>query len=173
MKSLRVLAILLGAAVAADQSDGKSPEKEARAELKTTDGQKIGEVLLIQNPEGVLISAHFSKAPPGVHAFHLHEKGKCEGNFDSAGGHFNPQGKKHGLASAGGMHAGDLPNLTIPPSGELKVELFAPQLSLSEGKSSLLDADGSAVVLHAKADDYRTDPAGAAGGRIACGVLQR
>ena len=110
--------------------------------------------------------------PPGQHAFHVHAVGKCEPPFTSAGGHFNPAGKKHGMEAAEGSHAGDMPNLFIPASGELTVEIANPMISLVKGQpNTVFDADGSAVIIHAGADDYKTDPTGNAGDRIACGVI--
>jgi len=173
MRSLMMIAALLGAAAYAAEDGGNAAAREARAELKTREGKRIGQVTLTQQPQGVLVRVELSGAPPGVHGFHIHETGRCEGNFDSAGGHFNPHGQQHGFGSAGGMHAGDLPNLDVPSSGELKVEFFVPQITLGEGKDSVLDRDGSAIVLHARADDLHTNPSGGSGERIACGVIQK
>jgi superoxide dismutase, Cu-Zn family len=134
-------------------------------------GEKVGEAQLTQTPAGVLIQLRLTKAAPGTHAFHIHEVGKCEPPFTSAGGHFNPLTKKHGMMSQEGWHIGDLPNLHIPENGTLTVEVFVPQAKLSEGTAPLLDGDGASLVLHADADDYKSDPAGNAGQRIACGVI--
>ncbi|MBI5441606.1 MAG: superoxide dismutase family protein [Deltaproteobacteria bacterium] len=145
----------------------------ARAELVDSKGKSAGTVLLTQTPQGVLLSVRVSKLPPGVHALHIHEVGKCEPPFTTAGGHFNPGGKKHGLSNPEGMHAGDLPNLHVSKQGKAEVEVFATGVTLSPGATSLLDDDGSAIVLHAGPDDYATDPAGKAGDRIACGVVRK
>jgi superoxide dismutase, Cu-Zn family len=103
---------------------------------------------------------------------HVHAVGKCEPPFTTAGPHFNPGSKKHGLEAADGAHAGDMPNLHIPSSGDVNVEVLNSMITLAKGHpNSVLDSDGSAVVIHAKADDYKTDPAGDAGDRIACGVI--
>jgi Cu-Zn family superoxide dismutase len=143
----------------------------ARATLKDKDGKEIGTVGLSQTPAGVLLKVSVKGLPAGEHAFHIHAVGKCEPPFDSAGGHFNPAQHKHGIM-AGEGHAGDMPNLFVPASGELTVEILNSNVTLAKGKpNSLFDSDGSAVVIHAGPDDYKSDPAGNAGGRIACGVV--
>jgi len=145
----------------------------ASAPLKDTQGKEVGSANLIQTPRGVLINLALKGLPPGEHAFHVHAVGKCEPPFTSAGGHYNPDHKKHGLMAAEGAHAGDMPNLHVPQSGDLTIEVLNAAVTLDKGKAnSLFDADGSALVIHAGTDDYKTDPAGDAGGRIACGVVQ-
>jgi Cu-Zn family superoxide dismutase len=121
----------------------------------------------------VVVTVTAAGLPPGVHALHLHQTGKCEPPFGSAGGHFNPLGKKHGLLNAEGPHAGDLPNVHVGADGRLEVELFAPGVALAGGPNALFDDDGAALVLHQNADDYTADPAGNAGPRIVCGVIVR
>lgn len=143
----------------------------ARAEVKSADGKKLGVVTFEQLAHGVLVAGELAELPPGGHAFHVHEVGKCEPPFQTAGGHFNHAQKKHGMRATDGAHAGDLPNLFANEAGKVKFEVVAHDVSLKEGPGYLFDADGSALVLHATVDDYRTDPAGNAGGRIACGVV--
>jgi superoxide dismutase, Cu-Zn family len=144
----------------------------AKASLKDASGKDVGQVALLQTPHGVLLKLTVKGVPAGEHAFHVHAVGKCEPPFTSAGGHFNPASKKHGMEVAEGSHAGDMPNLFIPASGELTVEIANPMISLVKGQpNSVFDADGSAVIIHAGADDYKTDPTGNAGDRIACGVI--
>ena len=150
---------------------GKALAETAHAELRNEQGKKVGAATLEETPHGVLITLDLDGVPPGTHAFHIHEVGKCEPGFKSAGGHFNPTDKKHGLLSAAGMHAGDLPNLNVPESGKLKVDVFATGVTLGKGICSLFDANGSSLVIHAGPDDYKTDPAGDAGARLACGVV--
>jgi superoxide dismutase, Cu-Zn family len=145
----------------------------AKASLQSADGKDVGSVTLTQTPSGVLLSLSVKGLPPGEHAFHVHAVGKCEPPFNSAGGHFNPDNKKHGMMAPEGAHAGDMPNLHIPANGELAVEVLNAAITLEKGKpNSVFDADGSAVIIHANKDDYKTDPTGEAGGRIACGVVQ-
>jgi Cu-Zn family superoxide dismutase len=145
----------------------------ASAPLKGSDGKEVGSVNLTQTPNGVLINLAVKGLAPGEHAFHVHAVGKCEAPFDSAGPHFNPGQKKHGMMAADGAHAGDMPNLHVPQSGDLTIEVMNGAITLEKGKpNSVFDADGSALVIHAKSYDYKTDPAGDAGGRIACGVIQ-
>jgi Cu-Zn family superoxide dismutase len=146
---------------------GVAAQSGAKADIKNAQGQSIGSATMTETPHGVLLSVNLTAAPAGPHAFHIHGVGKCEAPFTSAGGHLNPAGKKHGLKSAEGPHAGDLPNITVPTGGALTFEVLAAGVTMA----SVMDADGSAVVLHAGVDDYATDPAGAAGDRIACGVV--
>jgi len=144
--------------------------EQAHAILINTDGKLVGKVHLHQTPNGVLLRARLSDFPPGAHAFHVHAVGSCEAPFKSAGGHFNPDGSAHGILAAAGPHAGDLPNVHVGESGKLEVEILNERLKLD---AALFDDDGAAIVIHAGGDDYVTDPAGAAGARIACGVIER
>ena len=168
-------------ATAGPAGDKKAGDKKgadtagmAKAEIKTADGKSVGTLNLEETPRGVLITADLSNLPAGTHAFHIHETGKCEAPFKTAGGHFNPDMKKHGMKAGDGQHAGDLPNIYVGSDGKARFEAVAHGVTLKAGeKNSLMDTDGSAFVLHDKADDYKTDPAGAAGDRIACGVVAK
>ncbi|HEX9325127.1 MAG TPA: superoxide dismutase family protein [Reyranella sp.] len=143
----------------------------ASAVLKDASGKEVGKATLTVTPSGVLVRLDLTAVPPGDHAFHIHAVGKCEPpDFKSAGPHFNPDETKHGLMNPEGPHAGDMPNLHVPAEGKLQVEILDPAVTLS-AEAALLDADGAALVIHAAADDYKTDPAGNAGDRIACGVI--
>jgi Cu-Zn family superoxide dismutase len=144
---------------------------KASAVLKDVAGNEVGKATLVATPSGTLLTLELTAAPPGTHGFHIHAVGKCEPpDFASAGGHFNPDETKHGLINPEGPHAGDMPNIHVPEDGKLTVEVLNPLVTLSQ-QSALLDADGAALVIHAEPDDYLTDPAGHAGGRIACGVI--
>jgi superoxide dismutase, Cu-Zn family len=147
--------------------------QNAKARLKNTDGKDVGIAALVQVTGGVLISLSIDGLPPGDHAFHVHAVGKCEPPFTTAGGHFNPENKKHGMMSPEGHHAGDMPNLHIPAGGALTVDVVNDSITLEKGKpNSVYGPNGTALVIHAGKDDYKTDPTGDAGGRIACGVIE-
>jgi Cu-Zn family superoxide dismutase len=164
-------ALMMAAAVAGLVAQGM-PET-AKAELKDATGKSVGNVTLTDTPHGVLLHVVLTDAPEGVHAFHIHTTGKCEPPFMTAGGHFNPTSKQHGAQNPMGMHAGDMANITVPAGGKLTFDVLNPDVTLKAGPNSLMDADGSAVMLHAAADDYKGDPAGNAGARIACGVVTK
>jgi Cu-Zn family superoxide dismutase len=169
MKRSIVIAAALMAAFVDTRAAG---EVGARAILETAHGKGAGEALLAETPHGILMTLTVEGMPAGTHALHVHEKGQCAPpSFESAGGHFAPGGTVHGLHSPKGPHAGDLPNLHMRGARQT-FELILPGLTLETGPKSLMDQDGSAVVIHAAADDYRTDPAGNAGARIACGVVK-
>jgi Cu-Zn family superoxide dismutase len=143
----------------------------ASAVLKDASGEEVGTATLTATPSGAMLDLKLTAVPPGVHALHIHAVGKCEPpKFESAGPHFNPDQTKHGIMNPEGPHAGDLPNIHVPADGKLEVEFLDPVVTISQ-ESALLDADGASIVIHAGVDDYKTDPAGNAGDRIACGVI--
>lgn len=148
-------------------------DDSATANFINTEGRTLGDVDLTQIESGVLVSARASRLPPGEHGFHFHETGECgpKTAFKSAGDHYAPGGRKHGLDTAGGPHAGDMPNQIVDEHGNLRVNLLNTRVSLTGGDAPLLDDDGSALVVHAGADDYRSQPSGDAGDRIACAEI--
>ncbi|QYR19435.1 superoxide dismutase family protein [Paenibacillus sp. sptzw28] len=142
--------------------------------IVNSDGRAIGTAQLVQQTHGVHIYLQAEKLPPGTHGIHFHTIGKCETpDFKSAGEHFNPQGKQHGFHNPKGFHAGDLLNIQVGADGRVKAELVSQTVTLVKGKSnSLLKPGGTSLMIHEKADDYVTDPAGNSGSRIACGSIQ-
>jgi Cu-Zn family superoxide dismutase len=145
----------------------------ATAVLKDPEGKVVGKVTLVAVPTGILLDVDLRALPAGDHALHIHGIGECEPpSFKSAGGHFNPNEEEHGLMNLEGPHAGDMPNIHVPDNGKLKIEVLNPMVTL-RGDNAILDDDGSALVIHAGADDYKTNPSGDAGARIACGVVMK
>ena len=164
------LTLLMVATAAA----GEQFAKGGKAELRDSQGKVVGTAQLKQVDEGVQVSLHLTGIPAGTHAFHIHSVGKCEApSFESAGEHFNPRGKKHGLKNPAGPHAGDLPNITVGSDGKGNAKVINTHFTLGESANSVFHPGGSAIVIHEKADDGKTDPAGNAGDRIACGVIEK
>lgn len=144
----------------------------ARADVRDLDGRSVGTVTFTQGAYGVIVSAQLTGLPAGTHAMHVHEIGRCEPPFTSAGGHYNPSFRQHGVANRAGFHAGDLPNFTAPASGTVRVDAITQAVSLG-GPNTLFTPQGTALMIHSDPDDYRSDPGGNAGVRIACGVIVR
>jgi Cu-Zn family superoxide dismutase len=167
-------ALVLVAALAAAPAFAQNEMATGTAALKGADGADMGAVTLTQTPAGVLIMAELTGLPAGVHGFHFHETGACEPPFESAGGHYNPTGADHGFLVEGGPHAGDMPNIHVPESGSLTIEVLNANVTLEEGApETLFDDDGTALMIHAHADDYKSQPSGEAGDRLACGVVEK
>lgn len=170
------LTLLLTACASAQVADNAvGTDAVASATLMDANGVEVGTAELVQTPaNGVLIRLDVRDLEPGEHGFHIHETGQCTApEFTSAGGHFVPRDHAHGMLHERGMHAGDMPNLRVPPGGAVQAEVLAEHVSLVPGAVGfLLDDDGSALVIHAGADDYRSQPSGDAGARVACGVIE-
>lgn len=165
----------LGAGCGAEVVPLPSTSPNLQAQLLSVEGEQRGRIHISVAKSGkALMKVEVHDLPPGAHGFHIHETGKCEAadGFESAGGHLSG-GAAHGVMSDDGKHIGDLPNLYVSDAGSLRVEFFLDDLKIETGQAPLLDMDGASVIVHAVADDYESQPSGAAGARIACGVLER
>lgn len=152
----------------------QSAGQGAHANIVNAQGQKIGTATIRQADGGIRIEVQVSQLPPGTHGIHIHTVGKCESpDFVSAGGHLNPTSKKHGKDNPEGPHAGDLLNIQVDATGHATATLLDPNATLGDGSNSLFHEGGTAIVIHANTDDYKTDPAGNSGARIACGIVER
>jgi superoxide dismutase, Cu-Zn family len=143
-------------------------------ELKTPSGESVGTATLtaINKKGGVRVKLDVKNLTPGVHAIHFHQTAKCEGPaFETAGAHFNPTTKMHGLKNPQGPHAGDMLNFTVNANGTSKQTVTATRVVLGDGPNGLFSNGGTSLIIHEKADDMKTDPSGNSGGRIACGTI--
>jgi superoxide dismutase, Cu-Zn family len=158
---------------AAPQAAAADEQRTARADLIGRQGQPIGTATLTQHAHGVEIAVEVRDLPPGVLGFHVHEDGRCDApSFESAGGHFAPHGRSHGMEHPSGPHAGDLPNLRVGDDGSARLAVLNPHLTLRDGAGSLLGGTGTALIIHEGRDDYHSQPTGDAGDRLACGVIR-
>jgi Cu-Zn family superoxide dismutase len=178
MRSRSLLSALVIAAITAACSrtvQTGSPMPSGRATLRNAQGAVVGTLTLAPSNTGIHFTGTLNGLPAGTHGIHLHAVGRCDApDFSSAGGHYNPASAHHGLENPAGPHAGDFPNIVVSSSGDASVDLTNPRVTLDvNAGSGVFDADGTAIVVHAGADDQKSDPSGNSGARIACGVIER
>lgn len=163
------------ASIVEGKSEKGGSHKPIQVELINVNGENTGQATLTQGADGVSINIEAWNLPEGTHGFHIHDKGMCEPpTFESAGEHFNPTHAKHGFDNPEGPHAGDLPNLEVGKDGKVEATFLNEMVTLKAGESnSLLKEGGTSLVIHSKADDYVSQPAGDSGERIACGVIKK
>lgn len=172
MKYIALWAIALLACGTGAYAQVDRQSEPVKVEMINTQGETIGRATLTPAAGGVKVAIQASKLPPGSHGFHIHAVGACDPPaFTTAGGHFNPTNKQHGLQNPQGPHDGDLPNLIVGSDGTAEMETVAPGLRFTDSPESIFPPGGTALVIHAKADDGHTDPDGNAGDRIACGII--
>ena len=162
-------------ALAASPSLAAATKAHAVAHMKTLDGSNAGTIDFAQTNHGGLITFDLKGLPPGAHGVHVHTSGNCDAKtkFTSAGPHFSPEPKSHSFMEKGGPHPGDLPNQFAAADGSLHASTLTTMFALGNGKKSIFDRDGASIIVHAKGDDYVSQPAGNSGDRIACGVIVR
>jgi superoxide dismutase, Cu-Zn family len=166
--------LIIPALICATATFGQDTPRVAHADIMNAQGQKIGLAKIRPEGKGVKIEVTVSELPPGMHGIHIHAVGKCEGPaFTTAGAHLNPDTKKHGNENPEGPHAGDLLNIDVKADGKAQATLVDSMVTLAAGPNSLFRDGGTSIVIHEKVDDYKTDPSGNSGARIACGVIQK
>lgn len=176
MRSKLLAVSALSATVLLLSLTSAAKQKPVKLAMKDAQGKTVGWAMVQPSGSGVEVRLTLDGMPPGEHAVHYHQNPSCEGpDFKSAGAHFNPDNKQHGSLNPQGHHAGDMPNFTVNANGKADAKIKDPDVNLNPAGDphSLLNNGGSAIVVHAKADDLKTDPSGNSGDRIACGVISR
>lgn len=162
-----------GRAIDTSAGGGASGDStRATASMRNAGNREVGTLTLTESAQGISVSGHLTGLPPGTHGIHFHTVGQCTPPFETAGGHWNPTNKQHGTENPQGPHLGDMPNITVGADSSAHVSVTT-QGGTMRGTSSLMDADGAAIIIHASADDNRTDPSGNSGARLICGVVSR
>jgi Cu-Zn family superoxide dismutase len=171
----RTITLALCLCLVAGPSAGAARKPHAVARLSGLDGKPAGTVDFAQTSHGVLITYDLRGLSPGAHAIHIHTSGNCDAKtrFTGAGPHVSFAPKSHGYLSKGGPHAGDLPNEFAASDGTLRASAITSLFTLGNGRKSIFDRDGASIIVHAKGDDYASNPAGNSGDRVACGVIMR
>ncbi len=174
--SLVVVATVVVLTAALTGIAGAQGGATATAQLEDAEGTPVGTAEFVEGPNGVAITVNLQPGQqavePGEHGIHFHETGEVTPDFQAAGGHFNPTNASHGFNNPEGPHAGDLENIIVNEDGSASYQTTAALATLTGGQNALLDSDGSALVIHAQADDYQTDPTGESGDRVAAGVVR-
>jgi superoxide dismutase, Cu-Zn family len=166
--------IAITAALVFSAAYSAAAQKSVKVEMHDAMGNSVGAAELSPASKGVKIKLNLKGLPPGEHGIHIHAVAKCDGPaFTTAGGHLNPDMKHHGLENPDGPHAGDMPNITVAANGTVKSTVVAPGVTMSDDAHSIFSNGGTALVIHAMVDDQKSDPAGMAGARIACGTITK